>query len=233
MGEGWSLLLRTLFIYFFVLLIMRLMGKREIGKLSVFDVVVSIMIADFAVMSVDDLKMPLFHGLIPIMMLAGAQILLSFVSLKSPKIRRWIDGEPTTLIKDGQILEDEMEKQRYNMDDLMLQLREKNIANIADVEFAVLETSGKLSVFPKDEEKTPVEEKELLPGFSDYRQHALPVPLIIDGKVQEEALRSMGQTRFWLKNQIQQYGYKDLKEIFFVSIDARGRMYIDSRKDKR
>ncbi|WP_091736282.1 DUF421 domain-containing protein [Marininema mesophilum] len=224
----WTLILRTLFIYFFVLIIMRIMGKREIGQLSVFDFVVSIMMADFAVLSVDDLHMPLIHGLIPIIMFAITQVLLAYISLKSPRVRRWIDGSPTTLIKDGKILEKEMREQRYTIDDLMMQLREKNVLNVADVEFAVLETSGQLTVFQKEKVKHV---KDLFPGFSDERKPSLPTPLIIDSKVQEDALHQIGQNRFWLKNQIQQYGYKDLKEIFFASIDDHGRLYIDVRKD--
>jgi uncharacterized membrane protein YcaP (DUF421 family) len=214
--ELWTVILRSFFIYIFVMVIMRMMGKREIGKLSVFDVVVSIMIADFAVLSIEDLKMPLINGIMPIIVVASAQILLSYISLKNAKIRHIVDGEPIVLIRNGKIQEKEMARHRYNLDDLLTQLREKNIAHVGDVEFALLETTGKLSVFPKKNVSSLMK---------------LPLPVIIEGRVQEDALEQIGQNRFWLKNQIQKYGYRDLKEIFFASIDQNGKLYIDPRKD--
>jgi len=227
--EWWSLFLRSLFAYFLVLLVMRLMGKREIGKLSIFDLVVFIMIADLVVIFIEDTRVPLMKGIIPIMTLLLGQLLLSYLSLKNTHLRHLVDGQPSVLIKNGKIMEEEMAKQRYNLDDLMTQLREKNISNISDVEFAILETTGKLSVIPR----TSVEKREERDANENagFRPFMLPVTLIVDGKVQEEGLNQIGQNRFWLKNQIQQYGYKDFKEIFFASVDYRGRLYIDPKKD--
>lgn len=209
---------------------MRLMGKREIGKLSIFDLAVFIMIADLAVIVIEDTHVPLVKGIIPIMTLLLVQLALSYFSLKNTQLRHLVDGQPSILIKNGRIMEEEMVKQRYNLDDLMTQLREKNISNIADVEFAILETSGKLSVIPRTsvEKRDEIDDPDENEGF---RPFMLPVTLIIDGKVQEEGLNRIGQNRFWLKNQIQQYGYKDFKEVFFASIDHRGRLYIDPKKD--
>lgn len=229
--ELWTVFLRTLFIYFFVLAVMRFMGKREIGKLSLFDLVVSIMIADLAVITIENTEAPLLKGLVPIFTLSMIQVILSFFSLKSTFVRYIMDGKPTVLIRDGHIQEQEMANQRYNTDDLMMQLREKNIANVADVELAVLETTGKLSVFPR-REKEPLKREDLFPG-DDMEEGFfwLPVSLIVDGKVQEDGLQQIGKTRFWLKNELQKYGYNDFKEIFFASIDHTGKMYVDARKD--
>ncbi len=166
--EAMTMLFRSLFIYLFVLLIMRLMGKREIGKLSVFDLVVSIMIADFAVISIENTKMPFVNGLLPIVVMMAAQILFSWLSLKSSTIRNIVDGRPTYIIKNGKINEDEMKKHRYNMDDLLLQLREHKIANVDDVEFAILETTGKLTVFPKEGKVTSEERRPV--AFPSYFQ---------------------------------------------------------------
>ncbi|MFC4078326.1 DUF421 domain-containing protein [Salinithrix halophila] len=219
MAELWITLLRTIVIYFFILVIMRLMGKREIGKLSVFDLVVSIMIAEFAVLSVEDVKVSILKGMIPIVVMFSIQVFLAYISMKSSPIRHLIEGTPTTLIKNGKIQEKNMRKLRYNVDDLMLQLRESNIANVADVEFAILETTGKLSVF---ERKADGAQKRV----------RLPIPLIIDGRVQEDGLDRIGEDRSWLSRQLQQYGYQDIHEIFFASIDDRGRLYIDLRNDE-
>ncbi len=228
--ELWTVFLRTLFIYFFVLVVMRFMGKREIGKLSLFDLVVSIMIADLAVISIENTEAPLLKGLVPIFTLSAIQVVLSLLSLKSTFIRKIMDGKPSILIRDGKIQEKEMANQRYNIDDLMLQLRENNIANVADVELAILETTGKLTVFPRPEKRPPTRE-EMLPEEKIDGFFWLPIPLIVDGKVQKEGLDKIGKTRFWLKNELQKYGYYDFKEIFFASIDHKGKMYIDARKD--
>jgi uncharacterized membrane protein YcaP (DUF421 family) len=180
----WPLLLRSLFAYLLILLVMRLMGKREIGKLSVFDLAVFVMIADLAVIIIEDTRVPLIKGLIPIATLLLGQLTLSYLSLKSTRLRQLVDGQPSILIKNGRIMEEEMAKQRYNLDDLMTQLREKNISDIADVEFAILETSGKLSVIPR----TSVEEGADPHEGTGFRPFMLPVTLIIDGKVKEEGL---------------------------------------------
>ncbi|SFJ40988.1 Protein of unknown function [Thermoflavimicrobium dichotomicum] len=151
--DWWTIFFRTLFMYFFLLLMLRLMGKREIGKLSIFDLIVSLMIADLSATVIEDHKLPVMASAFPIALLVGLQILMSIVLLKSRKARQIVDGDPTIIIKNGKIQPEAMAKHRYNMDDLLMQLRDKNIANVADVEFAILETSGKLSVFPKEEKK--------------------------------------------------------------------------------
>ncbi|PTX55344.1 uncharacterized membrane protein YcaP (DUF421 family) [Melghirimyces profundicolus] len=224
-----TILLRSLFIYLFVLFVMRLMGKREIGKLSVFDLVVSIMIADLAVLSIEDTRMPFIHGLMPIVVMMAAQILFSWLSLKSPTLRHLMDGKGTYLIKNGKIQEEEMKKHRYNIDDLMIQLREKNIADPADVEFAILETSGKLSVFPKEGKQPLTKEDVMNPPFP--RIMRLPVALVIDGNVQEHSLHRIGKDSSWLREELRKYGYHDPNQVFFVSVDHTGRLYIDPRKD--
>lgn len=222
----WSMFLRTVFIYLFLLLIMRLMGKREIGKLSIFDLIVSFMIADISAMVIENLTEPLILGVVSIITLALLQILLSYLSLKSKKVREWVDGKPVMIIKNGKILEKEMAQSRYNLGDLIMQLREKNIADVSDVEFAFLETSGKLSVFKK-EEKRPAQRGDIRRSL---RPFSMPIPVIIDGKVQDDGLQKIGKTRFWLKNEIQNQGYRDFKEIYYATVNSNGKLFID-RKD--
>lgn len=207
---------------------MRLMGKREIGKLSVFDLVVSIMIADFAVISVEDPSIPLIHGIVPMVTMLAAQVALAWVTMKNSRIRSVVEGRPSVLINNGKVQEKEMGKQRYNMEDLMVQLRENNIADVADVEFAILEPSGKLTVFPK-EEKLPLTKGDFFGQVK--RLSRLPVPVVIDSRVQEGALKDLGKSRGWLLDQLRQYGYMDIKDVFFASIDENGRFYIDERED--
>ncbi|WP_071395883.1 DUF421 domain-containing protein [Bacillus tuaregi] len=210
MHEWIIVILRTIFIYFIILLIFRMMGKREIGELSVFDLVVNIMIAEIAVMAIDEPNIEVMKSIIPIVLLMLIQITMARLSLKSKKFRDIVDGSPTIIINQGQIDESAMRKQRYNFDDLLQQLREKNVHNIADVEFAILEPSGKLSVLEKEKQQ----------------EGSLTLPLIIDGQIQQEHLHIINKTELWLRQQLKQKGITTLQQISFCSYQ-NGQFYID------
>jgi uncharacterized membrane protein YcaP (DUF421 family) len=223
-----TIILRTVLIYFFVFLMLRIMGKREIGKLSLFDLVISIMIAEIAVFVLEDSRKPLADGLVPMVTLVLIQVVIAFITLKSRTIRVLFDGKPSVLIQNGSINREEMKKHRYNLDDLMLQLRQNKIMNVADVEFAVLEPSGKLSVVEKEIKETTDVIDDTQKGM--FRYEGLPLPLIMDGKVQDDNLEKIGKTRFWLKNQLQAKGSHDFKEVFYCSIDHKGKLFVDRKK---
>jgi uncharacterized membrane protein YcaP (DUF421 family) len=222
-----GLLLRTILVYFYVLIAMRLMGKREIGKLSIFDLVVSIMIAEVSAVALEDPSAPLSRGMLIIAALVSLQILVSFITLKSQRLRDIVEGQPTLLIANGKINDAEMRRTRYSMSDLMTQLREKNIANVADVEFAILETSGKLSVFPKAQ-KRPLTVGDL--NLSVPRT-GLPLPLILDGRLIDKNLEKMGKTRHWLKYELKKFGYEDFKDVFYCAVDNQGQLFVDQKDD--
>lgn len=205
-----KMIIRTFFIYFIVLIVFRLMGKREIGELSVFDLVVNIMIAEMAIIAIDETDTEFYKSVVPILFLMIIQISMAKLLIKSKKIRDLVDGSPTIIINKGKISEKAMKKQRYNFDDLLQQLREKNIGNIADVEFAILEPSGKLSII----EKKPNKEGDLT------------LPLIIDGEIQQDHLKKMDKTELWLRQQLKKLGYTDIKNISFCSFQD-GQFYID------
>lgn len=228
--EIWTLVLRTVFVYLFILVLMRIMGKREIGKLSIFDLVVSIMIAELAVISLENTQVPMINSLIPIVILFLTQITLSYVSLKSQRIRDIVDGKPSVLIEHGQIREMEMKKQRYNLDDLLMQLRENKIHTVSQVEFAILEPSGKLTVFPK-EEYTEVTKKDIGIPTGEI---SLPEILVKDGEVQDEGLKKLNQNRFWLKTELKKrIGTSNFSKISFCSVDHNDEWFIDFKdKDK-
>ncbi|MBM7701397.1 DUF421 domain-containing protein [Metabacillus iocasae] len=210
------MVLRTVFLYIVIVLIFRVMGKREIGELSVLDLVVFIMIAEMAVMAIEDTNDPLIHTVIPMVTLLIIQVSLAFWSLKSNRVRNLIDGEPSIIIENGKIKEKEMRKQRYNINDLLVQLREKNVKNIADVEFAILETSGKLSVFEKSEYSTQ----------SQNEKESLNLPFVIDGIVQEEHLKKENKTKSWLSHELRKLGYKEIGQISYCSY-SDGQLYVD------
>ncbi|PYI53316.1 DUF421 domain-containing protein [Paenibacillus flagellatus] len=231
--ELFTIFWRTVLIYFVIFIVIRMMGKREIGKLSVFDLVISIMIAEIAVFIIDDPEMPIVHGILPMITLVFIQIAIALITLKNRTIRLWFDGKPSYLIENGKLNQDEMRKQRYTLDDLIMQLREREVPNLADVEFAVLETSGKLSVIEKEKEKRSgpgSSGPDVSPGVPGFRYEGLPLALIMDGKVQDDSLEKIGKTRFWLKNELQAKGVNDFKDVFFCSIDHRGRLFLDKKK---
>lgn len=196
MEEYYHIIFRTCFLYVFIIIVFRLMGKREVGELSVIDLVVFVLIAEVAAFALDDYKNPLFKAILPIIILLFIQILSAFLSLKFKKIRDLVDGDPALLVKDGVILESEMRKHRYNLDDLCQQLRENGIASVTDVAFAYLEPSGNLSVFKKDEK-------------------AFVYPLIIDGDIQERHLFTMHKDVDWLMGELAKNNITDSETVFF------------------
>lgn len=212
------ILFRTLIFYILIVIIFRLMGKREIGELSLLDLVVFIMIAEMAVLGIEKFDEPILRSILPMIILLTIQIALAFISLKSKKFRDIVDGNPSIIIKNGKIDEEEMRKQRYNFDDLLSQIRQKNIQNIADVEFAILETSGKLSVIEKEKDH-PIDDGEFT------------IPLIVDGAIQESNLRRINKTNFWLRQQLRERGIQNIKDISFCSYQ-NGEFYIDIKDEK-
>lgn len=221
-GPLGALLIRVLGTYFFVLLSLRIMGKREIGKLSLFDLVVSIMIAEVSAVSLQDMNLPLWHGLVIVAVLVLLQILVAYVSMRSPRIRTLFEGRPTVLIANGRINDRAMRRTRYNIDDLLLQLREKDIAAVADVEFAILETSGKLSVFPKAH-KRPLTPEDL--GLKP-RKTVLTTSLIVDGRIDDDKLRAVGKSRKWLRQQLVDAGIPSEQAVFYAGWDGEA-LYLD------
>ncbi|WP_153732653.1 DUF421 domain-containing protein [Sporosarcina obsidiansis] len=191
---------RTIFLYVFLLVILRIMGKREVGELGVIDVVVFIIMAEVAAMIVESTDKPIIDGILPIILLLIIQYLSSLISLKSKKFRDIVDGDPTLIIKNGQIQEQEMRKQRYNLDDLFQQLRENQVGSIHNVTFAYLEPSGNLSVFTKDGD-LPI------------------VGLILDGELQPEHLHLIGKTEDWLMKKLKSKNITDITEIFYCSYE--------------
>jgi uncharacterized membrane protein YcaP (DUF421 family) len=223
-----ALFYRTVFLYLAVLLAVRIMGKREVGQLSAFDLVVAIMIAELAAMAMEKIDMPLYQGFIPIYTLVGMEILFSWLSLKNHTIRGLVDGTPSIVISNGRIVEKELRKLRYNVSDLLSQLREKDVCNIADVQFAVLETSGELTVLLKPE-KRPVTPADLgLP----MKYEGLPTPLVFDGKVHRKNLAKLHFDEEWLLTEVKKKGVEKVEDVLFASFDCHGQLYVSEKEKK-
>ncbi len=190
-------LFRTLLFYVIITLVYRFMGKREVGELSIMDLIVSILIAELAAMSIDKYKANLLITIVPIFALVIVQVVTAKVSLKSPKLREKIEGEPSVIINRGKVNFEEMLNQRYNLDDLLTQLREKGIKNLEEVDYAILETSGNLSVFLKGKDKN------------------YPLPIILDGKVEKETLVQIGKSHEWLNKALERKN-TEIEKVFYA-----------------
>ncbi|HOJ09675.1 MAG TPA: DUF421 domain-containing protein [Clostridiales bacterium] len=216
---------RTLILYFIVVVVMRIMGKRQIGQLQPFELVVAIMISELAAVPMQDTAIPLLNGIIPILTLLIAQMLLSFISMKSIKARGIICGTPSVLIENGKIREENLRKEMYTLNDLLEQLRTVNIPNIADVEFAILETNGQLSVIPKSQKRPVTAEDLSIPT----KYEGLPLDLIIDGRVINKNLDKANLDEKWLGNQLHVHGVHNIDNVLFASLDTSGNLYFQEK----
>ena len=193
-----KVILRMIFFYFFIILIYRIMGKREVGQLGIVDLIVSILIAELVAISVEDIDKSIMASVVPIFCLVGLQIILSFASLKNPKLRELLDGSPAFIIKNGRVNYSEMVRQKYNLDDLLSQLREKGYKSIEEIEYAILESNGTLSVFPYEKQ-----------------ENYLPLPLILDSKIQEETLRHLHKDSKWALNLLERKNI-NINDVFYA-----------------
>ena len=191
---------RTVLLYVLIVIILRIMGKREVGELGVIDVVVFVIMAEVAAFALDSPDQKLLHSIMPMIILLAIQLLSSFISLKSKRFRDTVDGEPTVMIRHGQIMEHEMRKQRYNLDDLFQQLREQQIGSVHEVSFAYLEPSGNLSVFKHD---------GIQPVLS----------LVSDGVIQSKHLELIGKTEDWLDKELKKQGITDITQLFYCTFE--------------
>lgn len=218
---------RALVLYIIVVISMRIMGKRQIGQLQPFELAIAIMISELAAVPMQDTGIPLINGIIPILTLLIAQLLMSLLALKSIRARALICGKPTILIEKGRIKEEELRKELYTINDLLEQLRIKNFSNIADVEYAILETNGQLSVIPKSQ-KRPLNPQDMNIK-TDYE--GITIDVIIDGHIIANNLKIINKDKQWLLQELhkQQYGSSD--EVLFACIDSSGRLYCQPYKE--
>ena len=190
-----NMIFKTVVLYVFIIIVYRIMGKKEVGKLSIVDLIVSILIAELAAISIESTDRSILTSLIPIIVLVVIQVALGFVTLKSFKLRKFIDGDPKVIIKNGKVNFKEMTNLRYTLDDLISQLREQEIKSIEEVDYAVLENNGKLSVF-----KT----------CKDY-----PLPIIVDGNIDYKVLKDMKKDENWVYKILDAHNLQ-LQEVFYA-----------------
>ncbi|MEG6611427.1 DUF421 domain-containing protein [Pseudoclostridium thermosuccinogenes] len=218
--------IRTLILYAVVIVVMRLMGKRQIGELQPFELVVAILISDLAAVPMQNTGIPLVNGIIPIFTLLIAQLAMSLISLKSVKARGIICGKPSILIEKGKINESVLRREMYTINDLLEQLRSKDIYNIADVEYAILETNGQLSVLPKAQKRPLTLQDMNIPA----QYEGLPLVLINDGYVSKKDLDKAGVDENWLKSELAKHGISDARDVLFASLDPSGNLFLQRKE---
>lgn len=217
---------RTLILYTLVVVALRLMGKREIGQLQPFELVVILMISDLAAIPSENVGIPLLSGIIPILVLLLSSLTLAWITLKNEKARNIICGTPSILIERGKILEKELRNNNYNLTDLLEELRIKNVPNIADVEFAVLETNGQLSVFPKSQKRPTIpEDFHITTKFE-----GLPLTIISDGKLNSNNLQQGNKDLTWLKSELKKHTVDKIEDVFLASLDSSGILFVQAKE---
>ena len=216
---------RAIVLYIIVLIVMRLMGKREIGQLQPFELAISIMIADLASLPMTETGVPISNGIIQILGLLVMHLVISMLNMKSTKIREIICGKPSILIFRGKIDEEVLKRERFTINELEERLRDNNIFNIGDVEYAVLETSGQVTVIPKPNKRpTTPEDFNMEPKYE-----GIPYDLVVDGKVMYKNLEKIGKNYVWLQKQTEKFGIKP-EEALIVTIDGDNQFFCQPLK---
>ena len=187
--------IKTFILYFYIIVCYRIMGKKEVGQLSIIDLIVSILIAELAAMSIEESDRSIFISLLPIAILVIIQVILSYISLKSNSFKKFIDGNPQVIINKGKVNFKQMQKTLYSLDDLISQLREKGIKNLNDVNYAILENNGKLSIFTDN--------------------NTYPMPIIVDGVIDIDTIRNMKKDIKWVYRILNKNNIK-LEDVFYA-----------------
>lgn len=216
---------RSIVLYILVLIVMRLMGKREIGQLQPFELAIAIMIADLASIPMTEIGIPIYYGIVPILGLLMMHMFISFLNMKSIRAREILCGRPSILIYRGKINEQELQKQRFTINELEERLRGNDVFNIGDVEYAILETSGQVTVIQKPGKRnvTP-EDLNISPDYE-----GIPYDLVVDGKVMKENLKELGKNYKWLQKQTEKFNMKP-EEALVVTLDAKGQIYCQKKE---
>ncbi|MDE5883515.1 MAG: DUF421 domain-containing protein [Oscillospiraceae bacterium] len=220
-------LIRAFILYLVVMFSVRLMGKRQLGELQPAELVTTILISNIATLALEDIEIPLLHGIMPILALVCFEVLVSWISLKSVKFRRLISGSPKIIIRDGILDQDMLRTLRFSVDDVMTALRLGGIFSIEEVQFAIVETNGSVSVYQKSADQ-PATKEDVHTAKKDCNP---PQVIIADGQLREHALASIGQDRKWLDLILGNAGIS-IPEIFMMTADQACRYQIIKKDQK-
>ena len=212
---------RTLIIYFSLLACMRMMGKRQLGELELNELVVAVLISDMAAIPLQDIGIPLLNGLLPVVTLLCCEYLVSGGIMHSLTLRKLLCGKPSILVENGVVLREAMRKNRFTLDELCEELRSLNVTDISKVQYAILETDGKLNaiLYPA-ERPASAGQMGLTPEITDY-----PIIVINDGKLLMQNLHTAGRDERWLLEEIRSRGAQRIRDVFFMTVTRTGQIY--------
>lgn len=221
--------IRAAILYTFIVIIIRIMGKKQIGEMQPTELVLALVIADLSAVPMESLNTPILYGIIPILTLFIIEETLSYIALKSDKARGIIYGKPSVIIEHGKILEAELRKLSFNINDLLEQLRLSGFASVADVEFAILETNGQLSTIPKASKRavTPSDMK------LNVENEELPITAVIDGRILSKNLQLIGLDDAWLEKQLAKQGVNSYKKVLIAYILKDKKLMFQLKNNKQ
>ena len=220
------IIIRTVIVYFSLLITMRLLGKRQLGEMELSEFILAALIADLASLPLQDLGIPMINGLVPIMVLFCCELLIAGLSMRSVRLRSFLSGRPSLLIVRGEICQGEMHRNRFTPDELMQELRNQGILDISSVEYAILETDGKLNVVPFAAQR-PATAEQLGINVPD---ESYPFIVINNGRVLHGNLKHLGLDMNWLNKQLSQKSLRSPHQVFLMTADKMGRIYLAEKE---
>ena len=220
---------RTILLYFTILISMRIMGKRQLGEMELSELVLAALIADIAAIPLQDIGIPMINSLVPIAVLFGFEFAISALSLKNIRLRKFLFGKPSVLISNGVIDQGELRRSCFTLDELMQELRNQSCLDISQVEYAILETDGRLNVFLYPEHM-PATAGQL--GIQT-ETGAYPTIIVCSGRVLGENLKVMGRDRRWLDKELSARGFRAPSEVFLMTLNRAGGIYIAGKDESQ
>ena len=212
------IILRSVILYMVVAISLRMMGKRQIGELQPSELVITLLFSELASMPMQDVDQPILTGILPILALAAIEIAVSTITLKSVKLRHLLYGKPIVLVYNGKIDQKAMEKARVSIDDLIEAMRTSGVIKVADIDFAVLETNGNMSIIQKENAST---------------KSGMPEVMVVDGKIMKDNLKKYGLSTDWIKDIMEVQGIKNRKDIFFLTREQGGKTHIIKKEKSK
>lgn len=221
--------IRTILLYSIVVLVMRLMGKRQIGELQPYEFVITIMISDLASLPMQDQRYPLLQGIVPIITLLFLKTLITQIELKIQSARNILDGSPCILIYNGKINYDALKKQQINLDELFEELRLAKCYNLNEIQYAILENSGQLSILPKNYNNNNSSNSSS--AKTSNSKLILPKILVADGKINKNSITSMNKDSEWIMNTLKKHGIDNIDNILIAMYDTEGKFFVQYYDD--
>lgn len=217
---------RTVILYFAILISMRIMGKRQLGEMEISEFIVAALIADLAATPLQDIGIPLLNGLVPIIIMFCFEIIIAGLNMRSVKLRKLTYGRPEIIIRNGRIIREAMQKNRFTLDELMQELRAQGLTDTAQVEYAVLETNGQLSIILKSGDQPVTASQMGVVGDDVSYAHII----INEGRILDNNLKLLGRDRRWLSNELKRQNFRSADEVYILTLSESGRVFCQAKE---